>query len=64
MKLIKACVESPVSPVTTATPLIFVIIVTAVKQGYEDWLRHRADNLVNNRIVKVIKNGKIEVSEK
>lgn len=26
---------------------MFVISVTAVKQGYEDYLRHKADNLVN-----------------
>lgn len=28
-------------------PLIFVVSVTAIKQGYEDYLRHKADNLVN-----------------
>lgn len=28
-------------------PLVFVISVTAAKQGYEDFLRHRADNMVN-----------------
>lgn len=28
-------------------PLVFVIAVTAAKQGYEDYLRHRADNMVN-----------------
>lgn len=28
-------------------PLIFVVAVTAIKQGYEDYLRHKADNMVN-----------------
>lgn len=28
-------------------PLVFVIAVTAAKQGYEDFLRYRADNMVN-----------------
>lgn len=28
-------------------PLVFVVAVTAIKQGYEDYLRHKADNLVN-----------------
>lgn len=38
---------SPVSKWTSLLPLIFVISVTAMKQGYEDYLRHKADNLVN-----------------
>lgn len=51
------------SPVTSIAPLAFVVIVTMIKQGYEDWLRHKADNLFNNRPVKVIRDGVIEVSE-
>lgn len=39
--------DSPVSPLTSLIPLVFVISVTAAKQGYEDFLRHRADNMVN-----------------
>lgn len=39
--------DSPVSPLTSLIPLIFVISVTAVKQGYEDFLRYRTDNMVN-----------------
>lgn len=39
--------DSPVSPWTSLVPLLFVISATAVKQGYEDYLRHRADILVN-----------------
>lgn len=39
--------ESPVSPLTSLIPLVFVIAVTAAKQGYEDYLRYRADNVVN-----------------
>lgn len=35
------------SPLTSLIPLVFVIAVTAAKQGYEDFLRHRADNMVN-----------------
>lgn len=46
---------------TAAAPLAFVIFVTALKQGYEDWLRHKADDQVNNRPVRVIRNGEIEV---
>lgn len=36
---------------------MFVIAVTAAKQGYEDYLRHRADNMVNHSLVTVVRNG-------
>lgn len=35
-------------------PLIFVVTTTALKQAYEDWLRHRGDNAVNNRNITVL----------
>uniref|UniRef100_A0A1I8JNN5 PhoLip_ATPase_C domain-containing protein n=1 Tax=Macrostomum lignano TaxID=282301 RepID=A0A1I8JNN5_9PLAT len=44
----------PVSPATSIIPLVFVLGVTAVKQAYEDFLRHRADDRVNNTPVHVI----------
>jgi phospholipid-translocating ATPase len=34
-----------------------VIAVTAAKQGYEDFLRYRADNMVNKSPVTVVRNG-------
>uniref|UniRef100_A0A3Q1LWW8 Phospholipid-transporting ATPase n=1 Tax=Bos taurus TaxID=9913 RepID=A0A3Q1LWW8_BOVIN len=46
------------SPITSGLPLFFVITVTAIKQGYEDWLRHRADNEVNKSTVYIIENAK------
>jgi len=58
--LIQLVIDSPVSPWTTLLPLVFVISVTAVKQAYEDWLRHRADNEVNNRPTQVIRDGKLK----
>ncbi|XP_060105861.1 phospholipid-transporting ATPase IG isoform X2 [Heteronotia binoei] len=56
--LVQVIVDTPTSPVTSGLPLFFVIIVTAVKQGYEDWLRHRADQEVNKSKVFVIEDGK------
>lgn len=47
--------DSPVSPMTSLIPLVFVICVTAAKQGYEDFLRYRADNMVNKSMVTVIR---------
>ncbi|ETE61089.1 putative phospholipid-transporting ATPase IG, partial [Ophiophagus hannah] len=53
----KVIVDTPTSPVTSGLPLFFVITITAIKQGYEDWLRHRADKEVNKSAVFVIENG-------
>ncbi|XP_007949918.1 phospholipid-transporting ATPase IG [Orycteropus afer afer] len=56
--LVQVTVDTPTSPVTSGLPLFFVITVTAIKQGYEDWLRHRADNEVNKSTVYIIENAK------
>ncbi|KAG6485109.1 hypothetical protein ZIOFF_053638 [Zingiber officinale] len=34
-------------------PLAFVLVVTAAKDAYEDWRRHRSDRIENNRPVSV-----------
>lgn len=49
-------IDSPISPVTSFLPLSFVILVTACKQGYEDYLRYRMDQEVNRKSVNVIRN--------
>ncbi|KAI8514226.1 putative phospholipid-transporting ATPase IF, partial [Branchiostoma belcheri] len=51
--------DTPVSPVTSIMPLVFVVFVTAIKQGYEDWLRHKADNEVNKSPVHVIRQDEL-----
>lgn len=38
-------------------PLLFVLIVTAIKDGYEDWGRHRSDVIENNRLAQVFTQG-------
>ncbi|XP_077286120.1 phospholipid-transporting ATPase IF-like [Arctopsyche grandis] len=60
VSLIAVIIDSPVSPLTSLAPLAFVIIVTMAKQGYEDWLRHRLDNAVNNELVSVLKNSTLQ----
>ena len=62
LSVMQSSIDSPVSPVTAAAPLVFVILVTAVKQGYEDWVRHKADDVVNNRTVHIVKDGELVVS--
>ncbi|XP_024543304.1 phospholipid-transporting ATPase 1 isoform X2 [Selaginella moellendorffii] len=41
-------------------PLLFVLVVTAIKDGYEDWGRHRSDREENNRLSWVFQNGRFE----
>ena len=36
------CSDSPVSPESWLLSLMFVVVVTMVKQGYEDYLRSAA----------------------
>ncbi|XP_055911136.1 phospholipid-transporting ATPase IF isoform X2 [Eupeodes corollae] len=58
MSIIALLIDSPVSPLTSLLPLFFVISVTAAKQGYEDVLRYKTDNIVNCSPVTVIRDGK------
>ncbi|XP_073831771.1 phospholipid-transporting ATPase IF-like [Musca autumnalis] len=57
MTIASFLIDSPVSPMTALVPLLFVIIVTAVKQAYEDFLRHKSDNKVNSTKVTIITKG-------
>lgn len=41
-------------------PLLFVLLVTAIKDGYEDWRRHRSDLYENNRKGLVLQSGKFQ----
>eukprot|EP00850_Spirogloea_muscicola_P020622 SM000222S06963 [mRNA] locus=s222:11950:18877:- [translate_table: standard] len=38
-------------------PLVLVLVVTAIKDAYEDWGRHRADREENARICRVLQPG-------
>uniref|UniRef100_A0A7N6FIC8 Phospholipid-transporting ATPase n=1 Tax=Anabas testudineus TaxID=64144 RepID=A0A7N6FIC8_ANATE len=57
--LVQLIIDTPTSPVTSGLPLFFVITVTAIKQGYEDWLRHKADCSINECPVDVVQQGKV-----
>lgn len=49
---------SAYSYISTLMPLLFVLLLTAVKDGYDDYQRHQSDNVVNNRTVKkLVQNG-------
>lgn len=38
-------------------PILFVVLVTAIKQAYEDILRHKNDREINNLPVRILRNG-------
>ncbi|KAK8573115.1 hypothetical protein V6N13_099930 [Hibiscus sabdariffa] len=44
-------------------PLLFVLCVTAIKDGYEDWRRHRSDRNENNRESLVIQAGEFQMKK-
>eukprot|EP00095_Tigriopus_kingsejongensis_P003263 snap_masked-scaffold69_size418775-processed-gene-3.10 protein:Tk03263 transcript:snap_masked-scaffold69_size418775-processed-gene-3.10-mRNA-1 annotation:"hypothetical protein DAPPUDRAFT_315465" len=52
--------DSPISPTSWAMSLLFVVLVTMVKQGYEDYLRHKNDKSVNEQMVEVIREGIVQ----
>lgn len=54
---------SSLSPVTTALPLIFVLAVSAVKDGIDDLKRHISDNQVNNRKSDILSGGALVSTE-
>ncbi|CAK9806962.1 Phospholipid-transporting ATPase IF [Anthophora plagiata] len=60
MAITSLMIESPISPLTNILPLSFVILVTACKQGYEDYLRYKVDQRVNRAFVTVIRNKCIQ----
>ncbi|WAQ97991.1 AT8A1-like protein [Mya arenaria] len=48
---------SPTGRYTTAVPLLFILLVSAIKEIIEDFKRHRADDTVNNNKVCVLRNS-------
>ncbi|KAK4541733.1 hypothetical protein LTR36_007442 [Oleoguttula mirabilis] len=40
---------------TTILPLMFFVLLTMVKEGYDDWRRHRMDNVENNQTARVLR---------
>ncbi|XVF29726.1 hypothetical protein REPUB_Repub15cG0147100 [Reevesia pubescens] len=44
-------------------PLLLVLCVTAIKDGYEDWRRHRSDRNENNRKALVLQLGEFQMKK-
>ncbi|KAH8408858.1 hypothetical protein KR009_002409 [Drosophila setifemur] len=56
--IISFFVNDTISPLVSLLPLLFVMIITALKEGLEDLSRSKSDKLVNTARVTVIRNGK------
>ncbi|KAL8207468.1 UNVERIFIED_CONTAM: putative phospholipid-transporting ATPase IA [Gekko kuhli] len=52
---------SPTGRYTTLVPLLFILVVAAVKEIIEDIKRHKADNSVNKKQTQVMRNGAWEI---
>ncbi|KAJ3502675.1 hypothetical protein NLJ89_g8782 [Agrocybe chaxingu] len=46
-----------IAPGAVILPLIVILSITALKDGYEDFKRHQSDNKVNNSKVRVLSGG-------
>ncbi|XP_071756358.1 phospholipid-transporting ATPase IA isoform X3 [Centroberyx gerrardi] len=52
---------SPTGRWTTLVPLLFILVVAAVKEVIEDLKRHNADGVVNKKECQVLRNGAWEI---
>lgn len=50
---------TPLVPVTSILPLVFVLAVTALKEAVEDFYRHKADKKSNTQKFQAIRDGKL-----
>lgn len=53
-------VISSLNPITTLLPLLSVLMITALKDGYDDIQRHISDNQVNHRFSSVLRDGELK----
>ncbi|KAL2344245.1 hypothetical protein Fmac_005530 [Flemingia macrophylla] len=51
---------SPVSPITNVLPLSLVLLVSLIKEAFEDWKRFQNDMSINNNTVDVLQDQKWE----
>jgi phospholipid-translocating ATPase len=48
---------TPVNPLTTWAPLAVIFMITAVKEGLDDWGRRAQDKLANARLYVAVRGG-------
>ena len=60
--LLIACLQlnkdiTPVNPLTTWAPLAVIFMITAVKEGLDDWGRRAQDKVANARLYTAVRGG-------
>ena len=48
---------SPLTPFSAIAPFVFVIFLSVVREGYEDFLRHKSDKELNSSPCEIYRNG-------
>ncbi|KAI4328339.1 hypothetical protein L6164_020698 [Bauhinia variegata] len=51
---------SPVSPITNVVPLSLVLLISLIKEAFEDWKRFQNDMAINNNMIDVLQDQKWE----
>ena len=49
---------TPVDPITTLGPLLFIFAVSALKEAIDDYGRYKADKAANERMYTVVRDGR------
>ncbi|KAL6054974.1 Phospholipid-transporting ATPase [Balamuthia mandrillaris] len=52
---------TPLNPAASVVPLVLVLLVTGIKEAYEDMKRRQSDRSVNNRQVEVLVDGRLQL---
>ncbi|OMO57251.1 Cation-transporting P-type ATPase [Corchorus capsularis] len=60
VSILSATPYSPVHPVTNVVPLSLVLLVSLIKEAFEDWKRFQNDMAINNTLVDVLQDQKWE----
>lgn len=54
---------SPLNPFSAVAPLVFVLSVSMIREGLEDYLRYRSDKEVNSTRTMIYRDGKFTMAE-
>ena len=54
---------SALHPISAYLPLAFVLFVSMVREGVEDYARYRSDKVTNRQLVRVVENGKVTMAQ-
>ncbi|XWS34910.1 hypothetical protein CRYUN_Cryun21dG0077800 [Craigia yunnanensis] len=60
VSILSATPYSPVHPVTNVVPLSLVLLVSLIKEAFEDWKRFQNDMAINNTLIEVLQDQRWE----